>query len=70
MEKVIKNFKVIKITEICLAVIGLGLWVLLFGRPLIGGIGLGLLIQSLMMFGFDYLAHGRAIEYWEFLQNA
>jgi hypothetical protein len=70
MKGVLMNFEIIKIVELCLAVIGLGLWGLRFSSPLVSGIGLGLLIQSLMMFGFDYLAHSRALEYWAFLQNS
>lgn len=71
MEKVLRNFKIIKTVEIGLLLVGLCL--VLFGAlkdaRLLTGIGIGLAIQSAVLFGFDYFAHKRGRGYFEFLQN-
>lgn len=71
MENVLRNFKIIKIVEIVLFLCGFGL--LLYGyfkgNSLLTGVGIGLAIQSGLMFGFDFLAHHRGEEYFRFLQN-
>jgi hypothetical protein len=71
MENVLKSFKIIKIVEICLLFVGLGLVVfgILKDTNLLTGIGIGLSIQSALMYGFDYFAHERGKVYFEFLQN-
>lgn len=71
MQGVLQNFKIIKVVELSLLLIGIG--IVLFasakGNSLLKGIGLGLVIQSAIMFGFDYFAHERGKVYFEFLQN-
>ena len=71
MKAVMKNFKIIKIVEACLFVIALGiiLYASSKNKDLLKGIGLGLAIQSAIMYGFDYFAHARGKIYWEFLQS-
>ena len=71
MEKVMTSFKIIKAVEIVLLIAG-GIMILVGfskGYPFITGIGAGLAIQSALMFGFDYFAHERAKEYFEFLSG-
>lgn len=71
MQKVVRNFKIIKVVEVSLLLIGIGLvlFATVKGNALLKGIGLGMVIQSAIMFGFDYFADARARVYFEFLQN-
>ena len=71
MKHVLRNFKVIKIVELGLLLLGIGLLIFatVKGNLLLSGIGLGLAIQTTIILGFDYFAHGRAEVYFEFLQN-
>ncbi len=71
MENVMRNFKVIKVVE--LSLLAVGIFLAMFGASKgamqLTGIGIGLGIQSAIMYGFDYFAHKRADVYFEFLQN-
>ncbi len=69
MEKVMRNFKIIKWGEICVFVIGLGLFLFSPNATLIKGVGLGLIIQAIMMYCFDFFAEHRGKIYWDFLQS-
>jgi hypothetical protein len=69
MEKVIRNFRIIKWGEICVFAIGLGLFLFSATGTLWKGVGLGLIIQATMMYGFDFFAESRGKVYWEFLQS-
>ncbi len=71
MEKVMRSFRVIKAVELVL--LAIGLFLVLYGsmkgNKLLMGIGVGLAIQSAIMYGFDHFAQNRGREYVEFLQN-
>lgn len=71
MKKVLRNFKVIKTVEMCLFLAGLVIFAYSAakGTSMGKGIGLGLAIQSALVFGFDYFAHNRGKIYWDFLQD-
>lgn len=68
MEKVMQSFKVIKIVEICFALIGIGL-LILSDNFFLKGIGLGLLIQAMLLYGFDIIAESRGKIYLGFLHG-
>ncbi|MEO5601037.1 MAG: hypothetical protein ABIR06_08925 [Cyclobacteriaceae bacterium] len=68
MRKVMQTFKNIKIVEICLALTGLGL-LLFSGNFFLKGIGPGLLIQAMLLYGFDIIAESREKIYLEFLHG-
>lgn len=65
MEKVIRNFKTYKILELGLILCGIVLYLSFFNSklPFWKGLGLGLIIQSCIMFVLDLLAEDRAIKY-------
>ena len=71
MQRVLKSFKVIKIVEAVLFVAGLALvaYGATKGSDVAKGVGIGIAIQSAMMYAFDYFAHERGKAYWEFLQS-
>lgn len=72
MEKVNKNFVLYRWIEIALAVAGLTLIILYRSntdRSFLYGLGLGLLIQALIMLGADYFAEARAKEYTKGLKE-
>ena len=70
MEKVLKSFKIVKIVEVCLAVLGLGFLIFASTKPIFRGAGLGLFIQAALMYIFDYFVHERGKIYWDFLQTS
>jgi hypothetical protein len=69
MNTVMQNFKIIKIVEACLIIIGLCLLFLSPSGTLWKGIGLGLLIQATMMLTFDIVAANRGKVYLESLHK-
>lgn len=69
MEKVMKNFAVIKRVEICFFMAGLLLAAFFWKNDLIKGIAIGLMIQSVVLYLFDYSAAIRGKIYFEFLQS-
>ncbi len=69
MEKVMQNFPVIKAVELGFILIGLCLWLFFARNALFKGIGLGLVLQGVMLFGFDYFAHARGKVYFEYLKT-
>jgi len=68
MQKVMQSFRTIKIAEIVLALLGLGMF-LFASTPFWRGIGMGLILQGVLMFGFDHFAERRGKIYWEYLQR-
>lgn len=69
MEKVIKNFNILKKVEVGIFFVG---WVLLFifwGNHLIKGVALGLIIQGITLFLFDSMAESRGEIYINFLKS-
>lgn len=69
MEKVMNNFQVIKKAEIVLFIIGLFMALLYWKNDLVKGIATGLMIQSLILYCFDYFAAARGEAYIQFLKS-
>lgn len=64
MEKVNRNFKLVKIAEI-IFIVGAILLILLFReKPFCIGIGVGLLVQCSFLLAFDTLAEIRGMKYY------
>jgi hypothetical protein len=69
MEKVMKNFSIIKKIEICFFIVGLLMVIFFWKNDLIRGIATGLMIQGFLLFLFDYSAEARGKVYFEFLNS-
>lgn len=69
MEKVMKNFTIIRKVEIFLFVAGLLLAVFFWKNDLVRGVAIGLMIQSAMLYLFDYSAAMRGEIYLGFLKS-
>lgn len=69
MEKVMQNFKWIKLIELSILATGIMILVLYRGTGFMAGLGLGLLLQSLIMYGFDLFAEKRGEVYLDFLKH-
>jgi len=69
MEKVQQNFRNIKLAEIIIALLGLCFFVFVIGKPMLRGIGLGLLVQAIILYLFDHIAESRGRIYLDYLQN-
>ncbi|MFN3999422.1 DUF6992 family protein [Algoriphagus sp.] len=69
MEKVMKIFPVAKMVEIGFIIVGIFLVLVFMKNDLLKGIGIGLIIQGVMLFGFDHFAESRAKIYFEFLNS-
>lgn len=69
MEKVMKNFPMIKRVEIGLISVGILLLIAFLNNDLIKGIGTGIIIQGIVLFGFDHFAESRGKIYFEFLNS-
>ncbi len=69
MEKVMKTFPIVKMVEIGFIAVGLFLLIVFWKNDLIKGIGLGLIIQGIMLYGFDHFAESRGKIYFEFLNS-
>ena len=69
METVMRNFRVIKWTEISFIVAGFLLFFLMPSGSLWKGVGVGLAIQAAMVLVFDIVAESRGKVYLEFLNN-
>ncbi len=65
MERVVVQFLVLEVVELALAAGGAGMAIAgaALDEELLTGIGVGLGIQALVMFGLDWLAHRRASRY-------
>jgi hypothetical protein len=70
MDKVNKNFRIVKAVEVVLIVAGLALAVLLPHPGNWAAVGLGLLVEAAVLLAFDAFAHQRALVYTRWLQNA
>jgi hypothetical protein len=67
-QKVMRNFKVIKVIEMSVVLVGFGL-VVFSVESIPKGIGTGLIIQSLIMFVFDHFAEARGKTYCAYLKG-
>lgn len=69
MEKVMKTFPILKKVEIGFIIAGTLLLLLFWNNDLVRGIGLGLIIQGIMLYAFDHFAESRGKVYFEFLNS-
>jgi len=69
MEKVMKTFPVIKMVEISFIIVGILLLIFFVNNGIIKGVGIGLIIQGIMLYGFDHFAQSRGKIYFEFLNS-
>jgi hypothetical protein len=70
MRKVLKTLMLVKIFTVFLAMMGL-LMVLLIGtNSITAGVGLGLLIQAVLIYSVDHVAIKSGLLYWTFLQTS
>ncbi len=69
MQRVQANFVLLKFGWIALVAVGLGLVVFMRGRPGIVGVGLGILLQAVVMLAFDLFAEARGADYLRWLQQ-
>jgi hypothetical protein len=69
MDKVNRNFKVIKIAEVACIVLGVLLAVLLPHPNAGAAVGLGLLLEASILLVFDAFAHHRALLYTQWLHS-
>ena len=69
MQKVMNNFRIIKIAEGIVVLIGLILFFTFANNPFVKGIAIGLMIQGSIMFIFDYFASLRGEPYLEYLKG-
>ncbi|WP_373493621.1 hypothetical protein [Aquiflexum sp.] len=69
MEKVMKTFPVVKKVEIGIIIVGILLLLVMWKNDLLKGIGFGLIIQGIMLYGFDHFAQSRGKIYFEFLNS-
>lgn len=69
MEKVMKTFPVIKMVETGFVIVGVILYLLLEKNNLLKGVGMGLIIQGILLYGFDHFAEARGKIYFKFLNS-
>lgn len=69
MEKVMKTFPIVKMVEIGFIIVGVILLLFFWNNGLIKGVGIGLIIQGMMLYGFDHFAQSRGKIYFEFLNS-
>jgi hypothetical protein len=69
MEKVMKNFNIIKKVELAVFIIGLLLLVLFWPNEIVRGVAIGLLVMGASLYTFDYFAESRGETYMQFLQS-
>lgn len=69
MEKVMKNFVVIKRVEVLVFMVGLLLTIFCWKNELVTGLAIGLMIQGCMLYLFDHTAATRGKLYVDFLKS-
>lgn len=69
MERVARNFRILKVVEIVLLAAGIALTYLFRGNLWIYSVGLGLIAQGAASLVFDLVAERRAVQYLEVLRN-
>lgn len=69
MEKVMKTFPVIQMVEIVFIFVAAFLLVVFWKNNIIKGVGIGLIIQGIILYGFDHFAQSRGKIYLEFLNS-
>lgn len=69
MERIMKNFTMIKRIEILIFIAGLLLAASFWKNSFVKGIAMGLMTQSVMLYLFDYIASMRGKIYFDFLKS-
>lgn len=69
MEKVMKIFPVAKMVEIGFIIVGIFLLLFFGNNDIIKGVSIGLILQGIMLYGFDHFAQSRGKLYFEFLNS-
>ncbi|MFH4968331.1 hypothetical protein V8G61_09015 [Gaetbulibacter sp. M240] len=69
MEKVMKSFNIIRKVEIVFFIIGLALTIIFWRNELIKGLAVGLIIMSVSIYTFDFIAESRGEAYIQFLKS-
>nr|MBK9652849.1 hypothetical protein [Bacteroidota bacterium] len=69
MKKVMDSFSLYKKIEIALIIIGIAMFVFFKNKELLKGIGLGLVLQSIIMLTLDLFAEARGKKYIEELKS-
>ncbi len=69
MEKVMRNFSIIKKVELGIFIGGILLALFFWNKDLIKGLAFGLIAQGLMLYLFDHIAEFRGKAYMEFLTS-
>lgn len=69
MEKVMKNFNIIKKVEMAIFIIGLALIIIFWPNELRRGVAVGLLIMGVLLYTFDHMAESRGVAYVQFLKS-
>jgi hypothetical protein len=69
MNRVNRNFRIVKAGEIALIVVGLSLAILLPHPGTWAAVGLGLLVEGSALLAFDAFAHQRALVYTQWLRQ-
>lgn len=69
MEKVLRNFSIVKKVELGIFIAGVLLAVFFWNKDLIRGIAFGLILQGIILYLFDHIAELRGKAYMEFLTS-
>jgi hypothetical protein len=69
MQKVMRNFRIIKQVEVGLILLGVGLVALFWRHDLMRGVAIALMVQGVILLLFDLAAEARGTEYMEFLRS-
>jgi hypothetical protein len=69
MEKVMKIFPIAKMVEIGFIIVGIFLLLFFWNNDIIKSVGIGLILQGIMLYGFDHFAQSRGKLYFEFLNS-
>ena len=69
IRKMLQNLIILKILTVFFAIIGLIAFLLDKNNTIVAGVGLGLLIQSLLLYYVDHVAIKGGLHYWNFLQH-
>jgi len=67
MSRVNRNFRIVKVVEVVVIVVGLSLAVLFPHPSTWAAVGLGLLVEAAVLLAFDSFAHQRALVYTQWL---
>jgi hypothetical protein len=69
MQRVMRSFRLVKLVELALLVLGTAAIFALAARPTWVGLGLGLLVEAAVMLAFDVFAEQRGVAYLAYLEQ-